>query len=359
MQENKLKYQRFSYLFEKYLKGICSKQEAKEIVDILENPSYDQLIKSEAYKFWNEFSDVNEKRDSMSKILDKLHHRISLNDEEKLKSQFINKRFIQAIIRAAAVLFIPLMIYSGYLTFKVRDARISKTDQVILQTIKVPAGIQTDFILPDGSHVWLNSCSIFKYPGSFQGELRQVELIGEAYFDITKDPDRPFIVKAGNLNVEVKGTTFDVINYPDDSQIEVILESGQVNLFTGNYKDYDLIALMEPGEKATYNTSRNITSIQNVDVDKYTVWKNGILIFRDDPMNEVTRKLSRRFNVDIELQSLDLKEYVYTATFINESLAQILELLKISAPIKYTIIKPKQLDDNSYSKTKIIITKIK
>lgn len=359
MQGKKLKDQRFSYLLEKYFKGMCSKQEAIEVLDILKDPVYDQLIKSEVYKFWNEFSDINEKEDSMNKILDKLHHRISINNEEKLKSQFINKRLIQLIIRTAAVLFIPLMIYSAFLTFKVTDTRISKTDQVILQTIKVPAGILTDFILPDGSHVWLNSGSVFKYPSSFQGVLRQVELTGEAYFDITEDPDRPFLVKAGILNVEVKGTKLDVINYPDDLQIEVILESGKVNLFAGDYKDNNLIALMKPGEKASYNPSNKITSIHKVDMDKYTGWKNGILIFRDDPMNEVTRKLSHRFNVDIELQSPDLKEYVYTATFINESLPQILELLKISAPIKYTIIDQKQLNDNSFSKSKIRISKLK
>lgn len=359
MQGKKLKDQRFSYLLEKYIKGVCSKPEAEEVLDILEDPGYDQLIKSEVYKFWNEFSDINEEEDSMNKILDKLHHRIRINNEEKLKSQFINKRLIQLIIRAAAVLFIPLMIYSAFLTFKVTDLRISKTDRVILQTIRVPAGILTDFILPDGSHVWLNSGSVFKYPSSFQGVLRQVELTGEAYFDITEDPDRPFIVKAGILNVEVKGTKFDVINYPDDLQIEVILESGKVNLFTGNYKDNNLIALMKSGERASYNPSNNITSIHKVDMDKYTGWKNGILIFRDDPMNVVTRKLSHRFNVDIELQSPDLKEYVYTATFMNESLPQILELLKISAPIKYTIIDQKQLVDNSFSKSKIIISKLK
>lgn len=358
MQVKNLEDQRFSYLLEKYFKGMCSEQEAIEVLDILENSSNDQLIKSGVYKFWNEFSEINEKEDSMDKILDKLHHRIRISSKEKHRSQFKNKRLIQFIIRTAAVLFIPLMIYSAFLTSKVADTHINETDRVILQTIKVPAGILTDFILPDGSHVWLNSGSVFIYPSSFQGTLRQVELTGEGYFDIAEDPDRPFIVKAGILNIEVKGTKFDVINYPGDRQIEVILESGKVNLFTGNYKDDNLIALMKPGERATYDPSNKITSIHKVDMDKYTGWKNGILIFRDDPMNEVTRKLSRRFNVVIELQSPDLKEYVYTATFMNESLPQILDLLKLSAPIKYTVIDQKQLDDKSYSKPKIIITKL-
>ena len=79
-------------------------------------------------------------------------------------------------------------------------------NQIVWQTIKVPTGVQTEFALPDGSHVWLNSGSVFKYPGSFTGEVRNVELNGEGYFNIMKDSDHPFLVKAGNLNVEVKGT---------------------------------------------------------------------------------------------------------------------------------------------------------
>jgi ferric-dicitrate binding protein FerR (iron transport regulator) len=203
--------------------------------------------------------------------------------------------------------------------------------------------------------VWLNSGSVFKYPTSFNGKLREVELTGEAYFDITRDPDHPFIVKTGIVDIEVRGTKFDVINYPDDPQIEVILESGQVRLLNESLENS--ILLSEPGERGVYDKSLGTTVVKKVDIDKYTLWKNGILIFRDDPMNEVVRKLSHKFNADIKLKSPAINEYVYTATFIDESLIQILELLKMSAPLDYTIMNQKKLDDNSYSRLEIIIDK--
>ena len=352
------KKQRISILFSKYLTGSCTKEEAEEILNVLEEPENDNIIKSEAVKFWDEYSD-NKKVKNSVKILNDIHYRINLIEDNKLQPRFLNRKMIQFFYRIAAMLFIPVFVYSLYLTSRILDNKMGDRNPIVWQTIKVPTGVQTEFALTDGSHVWLNSGSVFKYPGSFTGEVRNVELNGEAYFNIMKDPDHPFLVKAGNLIIEVKGTQFVVVNYPEDPLIEVILESGQVRLFTGSYKERKLISLMDPGEKAAYDSTQNSISIQKVDIDKYTSWKEGILIFRDDPLSVVTRKLSNRFNVDIELKGLDLNEYVYTATFKNESLAQILELLKITAPIKYTITDQKLLDDNSFTKSKIIITKIK
>jgi len=182
-------------------------------------------------------------------------------------------------------------------------------------------------------------------------------LSGEAYFDVAKDASHPFLVKAGKMNIEVKGTRFDVISYPDEVLTELILVSGSVRLFSGKYEDNKTITNIKPGECAALDAARNKLIISKVDIAKYTAWKEGLLIFRDDPMNEVVRKLNRWFNVEIILQSPELKEYVYTATYKDETLPQILELLKISAPVKYNITERKRLGDNSYSKRKIIITK--
>jgi ferric-dicitrate binding protein FerR (iron transport regulator) len=186
-----------------------------------------------------------------------------------------------------------------------------------------------------------------------------VKLTGEAFFDVEKDPSHPFIVNAGKLNIEVKGTRFNVCNYIDEPNSEITLESGSVRLFSGNYKDTKTMAFIKPGERAILDNSQNKLSVSVVDVEKHTAWKEGLLIFRDDKMDEVVKKLNRKFNVDIILLDPELKEYIYTATFEDESLAQILGLLKISAPVNYVAYKPHQLADNSFSKQKIVITKRK
>ena len=357
---------RFSFLFNKYINETCSDEEAQEIAGILGDSKNDNLLRNEAGFQWKSLSigiseDLIpiENRLIMDRILDRLHHRIRLQEEESIGKHFRLNRFFGVFARVAAVIILPLFVYSVYLTSRTLKNTQIGTSQAVLQTIKTPVGMQTDFLLPDGSHVWLNSGSVFKYPASFAKDTRQVELIGEAFFDVVKDASHPFLVKAGKMNVEVKGTRFNIINYPEDPLTELILESGSVRLFSGDYNNQKTIAFIKPGELAILDNAQNKLSVSQVDVEKYTAWKEGMLIFREDQMDEVARKLNRWFNVEIVLQSSELKDYVYTATYRDETLPQILELLKISAPIKYNIIERKRLPDNSYSKRKIIITKRK
>lgn len=358
MPDNHIK-ERFSALFLKYHNGNCTRLEAEEILEMLENPDNDNFLEQEAAIFLNSCKDQNEYKDSMRRIQSDLHQKINLQGGNKIRSGLLDRKLFTILSRIAALLFIPLFLYSLYVTFLTAGNKIVSADNIIWQTIKVPAGVQTEFILSDGSHVWLNSGSIFKYPDSFVGGVRQVELSGEGYFDIFKDPENPFLVNAGKLNIEVKGTRFVVVSYPDDPDIEVILESGNVLVYDSDNKDSKPLSLTLPGDKITYNHSGNTISVQKDDIDKYTSWKEGIMIFRDDPMNEVARRLSHRFNVEIELKGVDIQDYVYTATFKNESLTQILDLLMISAPIRYTRTEQKFLNDNTFTKSKIIITKIK
>jgi len=357
---------RISILYKKYLDGSCSIAEVQEIVGILEDNENEILLRNEASLQWQTIS-TGAKEDSrqignklvMDQILDRLHHRIRLYEEETTIKNSFQKKFFTIFTRVAAVFILPLLVYSVYLTSKTSKTKPTEAHQIVWQTVKTPAGMQTDFLLPDGSHVWLNSGTVFRYPASFVGNTRKVELVGEAYFDVIKDASHPFLVKAGKMNVEVKGTRFNVINYADEKLSKLILESGSVRLFSGDYEEHKTIINIKPGELATLDVTSNQLSVSKVDVEKYTAWKDGLLIFRDDQMDEVVRKLNRWFNIEITLQSPELKEYVYTATYRDETLPQILELLKISAPIKYSITERKRLDDNSYSKRKIIITKRK
>lgn len=344
----------------------CSEDEAVELVSILNDPTFDSSILPEARSYWDsldylQIGDFQTDQNSfvLDQILDRLHHRVRL-EEEKATSQKTTVRKIFGVFSKYAALFIlPLLIYSIYITFRTLEKNPSKTAQIVWHTVKATVGMHADLLLPDGSHVWLNSGSVLRYPDTFSDGVRQVTLSGEAFFDIVKDESHPFLVKAGKMHIEVKGTRFNVINYPDETVSELILESGSVRLFSGNLNENKIITNVKPGELAVFDTVTNKLTISNVDVRKYTSWKDGVLIFRDDHMEDVVRKLNKWFNVEIILQSPELKEYVYTATYRDETLPQILELLKISAPIKYDIADRERLSDNSYSKRKIIITKRK
>jgi ferric-dicitrate binding protein FerR (iron transport regulator) len=131
---------------------------------------------------------------------------------------------------------------------------------------------------------------------------------------------------------------------------------GMVRLFQGNYfGEKEIYKTLVPGEKATYVRNESKLYYENVDVKKYIAWKDGKLIFRDDSMEEVARRLNRWYNVDINLTGNDLGDYVYTATFEDESLVQVLELLKISAPIDYKIKPRKRKNDATFSRLEIEI----
>ena len=355
---------RVSFLLKKYMNNTSSIDEALELVSIMDDPGNDGSLLPEIKNYWHSLdnqqfgdSQTNENRFVLDQILDQIHHRIRLREEEATFQKSLSTTIFTVLSKYAAVLILPLLVYSIYLTFRGPGANPSKIDKVVWHKVKAVVGMQADFVLPDGSHVWLNSGSVLNYPDTFKDGVRQVTLSGEAFFDIVKDEVHPFLVKAGKMHIEVKGTRFNVINYPDETVSELILESGSVRLYSGNSNDNKTITTIKPGELAVFDTVKNKLTITNVDVRKYTSWKEGVLIFRDDHMEDVVRKLNKWFNVEILLQSPELKEYVYTATYRDETLPQILELLKISAPIKYYITDRERLSDNSYSKRKIVVTK--
>lgn len=357
---------RYSILFKKYLNNACSEQEVEEMLSFIENPLHSDVLKQEANSQFLSIDKLSpdelktpQNQASMDRILDRLHHQINQQEEKIRIVPGRKKNFIAFFAKAAAILILPLLAYSAYLTFKTPAKTHIQTAEVVWKSVKTAAGMQTDFILPDGSHVWLNSGSILEYPVTFAHDIRQVKLTGEAFFDVKKDPSHPFIVNAGKLNVEVKGTRFDVCNYPNESNSELTLVSGSVRLFKGNYQDKETLALIKPGQRALLDKSLEKLTVSNVDVQKHTSWKEGLLIFRDDKMDDVVIKLNRKFNVNIILQDTEIKAYIYTATFEDESLTQILGLLKISAPVNYKAYKSEQLADKSFSKQKIIITKRK
>jgi ferric-dicitrate binding protein FerR (iron transport regulator) len=222
-----------------------------------------------------------------------------------------------------------------------------------------PMGSRTVVQLSDGSVVHLNYGSKIKYPQFFSGDTRKVVLTGEGFFKVAHNPERPFIVKAGNLTIKALGTTFNVNAYSDNNIIETTLIEGKVILDqitrNGNIKT---IGSMIPGQHVSFNLKT--TQIQSTQgkVEKYISWTVGKLIFEDTPMPQVTERLSRMFNVDFQVKD-ELKDYIYTVTLEDESLSQILDLMTIATPVVYKMLPRQKLPDGSYSKQKITIDKRK
>ncbi len=263
----------------------------------------------------------------------------------------------KSIQRVAAVLLVPLLAYSGYVTLNNISFHKLTEGQVVMQTVTSRQGMVSKFILADGTMVWLNSGSELQFPLHFTGDVRNVKLRGEAFFKVTKNDKQPFRVNANELNIEVLGTSFDVSSYEEEKQSEVILVEGKVSLSTGKDNRTTEYGTMRPGQRAVYKAETQKVYAEVVNVDKYIAWRDGNLIFRDDKMEDVVKRLSRWFNVEIVINDPIIKSYTYKATFRNENLIQVLNLLKLSAPIDYKILECKALSDGEFTKQKVYLMK--
>ncbi len=168
---------------------------------------------------------------------------------------------------------------------------------IALNTISTPTGGQYQVVLADGSKVWLNAASSLRFPAVFTGKKREVEITGEAYFEVAKNAAMPFLVKTGRSVVEVLGTHFNVMAYRDESFMKTTLLEGAVKVKSGNSVNF-----LKPGQQALLNEQGQTKIIEDADVDDETAWKNGLFQFKDAGIEAVMRQVERWYNVTISYE---------------------------------------------------------
>lgn len=192
---------------------------------------------------------------------------------------------------------------------------------------------QKEIKLPDGSIVSLNANSKLTYPKVFHDHVREISLKGEAFFDITHNKDKPFIVKTEDFNIKVLGTTFNVKSFPDDKQTETTLLSGKVELSL----EKETPIVLAPSQKAIFHKKAKKIEIEKVNIENTLAWQSGKLVFNNTSLEQVVIDLERKYNTIIEIASPELLNYKYTGTFDNLTIDEALQLLMISSPIQYEI----------------------
>lgn len=326
-----------------------------------------ELAKSEKAKINNWLSSHENNMKYFQKLENIWNITGKLNDIDLINVQKARKKVVKEIHgfdryrkvllyweKIAAVLFIPLLL-SGLLYIYL--AKPGTNNQEIYNEINIAFGTTSKLVLSDRTAVWLNSGSHLKYPLRFGKGMREVYLEGEAYFEIAEDETNPFVVQTPDLDIMATGTSFDVMAYPEENTTETTLVSGKISLIKElPNSNIQILTDLKPGERASFDKNKKRIELGMVDTDKVTSWKEGLLIFRNDPLVEIAKKLGRWFNTDIELVDDELKSYRYTATFSNESLFQILELLSMSAPIDYTYSPRIKNENNIFTKRKVKIS---
>ncbi len=275
--------------------------------------------------------------------------------KKKLNRQPKSNKTILVFQRIAAILIIPLLIYTAWSSLSSHE---TSKKNVMMKSSETAFGVRSQIQLSDGTKVWINSGSKLTYPEEFSGDSREVQLIGEAYFQVESDKEHPFYVDLNGYKVKATGTRFDISNYPEDKEISTYLEHGKVSLLSYSMEKQDESIQLKEKEIIVLNKSERQYRIENSDGSKYLAWIDGSLIFKNDNTNDVAVRLGRWFNAEIIFdEELSKSGYVFTATFKQESLEEALKLLSYSSPITYKIISGSQLNDSSFSKRKVIISK--
>lgn len=262
-------------------------------------------------------------------------------------------RWISYLKQIAAVLIISVAISSLYNYFS-----STSENGNIYQEISAAYGTKSSITMEDGTKIWLNSGSRLRYPTSFKNQKeRRIELDGEAYFEVTKNTKKPFIVNTNELDVKVLGTSFNVCAYSDYHQVTVALKEGKVSLLRANSSSKKEILTLAPNQAAVLNKElKQLSLFEDIPVKKYMSWKDGMLIFQGDNLETVVQKLEKWYNVDIQILDEKLRRSRVTATFTDETLNQALYLLCISSGINYNIKPAKMKADGSYTKRKITLS---
>jgi transmembrane sensor len=331
------------------LKAFFNLEHSDKDEEYINNLFTDQSLKQELKNALSEqFDELSREDETEEKNLDHILYRIhsEINYKKESRKAHLFDKTIKWGLRIASLIVLPILIYSG-----VRTAWESSLEKETWVEIKAPAWARAQFTLPDGTVGWLNSNSSVKYNGNFNFD-RQVTLKGEAYFDVFKDKSRPFIVNTNDVFVKVLGTRFNIASYENEKEIEVVLEEGSLVF---NLKDKNKSYMMVPNDLVTYDKTVQDFSTETVQPQKYLSWTEGRLEFRNDPLDVISRRLARWYNIDIELKASLKDDPRLRATFIDESYEEVLDLLKRSLPVDYTIENGKLLPDGTYTKTKVRI----
>lgn len=203
---------------------------------------------------------------------------------------------------------------------------------VLYNTLTIPPGGQYQVVLPDGTQVWLNSSSALSYPTEFSGNERRVKLIGEAYFEVAKNKDKPFYVEMNNTQIRVLGTHFDVSAYSDDSAITTTLLEGSVQV-SKNAKQ----AMLKPGQQAVVDNGADNIAVSKVNTNTAVAWKNGYFVFEDEDLATIMKKVSRWYNADVEYNG-NFDGQRFGGTFArSKSIAELLKNLEQIGKVHFKI----------------------
>jgi transmembrane sensor len=325
---------------------------------------YAEATNEESVNYWNSWirehpersDDVKKAKTILITLLGNRKIEIEADKDESLKRLMkeINKipiagrskiNFSSFWMRAASVII--LAIAFAWIWQMISVNRKTPAQKIVYNEIIVPVGEKAQAILSDGTHVWINSGSRFKYPVAFGQSSRDVSLQGEAYFDVKKRGKSTFTVNTHDVRVVVLGTAFNVKAYPEDLKTQTTVVRGLVRV-ESREKGIDPV-LIRPNQMAILKSSgpseaNKMKPIKSLNIENkintvvITSWKDQMLVFADETFEDIAVKMERWFNMKIRIEDNLLRQERYTGKFVhNETVYEVLEAIKLTTPVVYTV----------------------
>ena len=338
-------------LINKFIAGEITDSEMSHLKSLLEKDPELRTVFDQENELW-QVSDVHamlfyfKPNPAWKKVSSKL------GIKKNVKSvAVLNIRRYKIVLLAACV---ACLLIIGGLSFQLVQKLNFSREPNYSTIIACRVGEKSSIYLPDSTHVLLNSNGSLKFNKNYNIKDREVELSGEAFFDVHSDHRKPFVVNIDKMKIVATGTRFNVSCYEDDNRIETTLEKGQIYVSLVEGKK---TVILKEGQQVVYFRNSGKILTRDVFSDTYTAWKEDELRFVDIPIDEIVRILSRKFNVEIEFENKELKDLKFTASFRNETIAEIFQMLKAISPIDYKVYRISSVNDKSLIRQKIIISK--
>lgn len=330
-----------------YIQGEATREEIQLLDQLIRSKHITREEINEIEYLWNTSAEITDKKlFDKEKAWNKVSESLFKQEIPPIDTKHKNKRNLSSALLkvAAAIVIIASTSIFAYLHLKTAPAESKISEFSYLEKIS-EKGEKVYFTLADGTHVWLNGESKLTYPENFHQSLREVYLEGEAYFDVSHDTAKPFIVKTSHINIRVLGTEFNVTSYPGDEKIETVLVKGKVKV--ENTSDKSTLVL-EPSHSATFNKKDGSIHKKPANTDIYTSWRGIKLHFENEAFEDIVIRLEKWYGVDIYVEDEKLKKQRFSGEFENETLEEVLQIVNYTTRITFfrtdgkIIIKPQK-----------------
>jgi transmembrane sensor len=312
-------------LLQKGSLDFINKKEQQEILSLFHQEDIQFHVKAELTDILERTNVIGDDGKDIKHLFEKIWERICVREEKYKRRVFPTG----SMLRMAASLLLGLVIGSVVLTKHGRREQLYYTSMA-------PKGSVAQMILPDSTFICLNSGSTLKYSIDGIRGNREVFLEGEAWFQVRRAEDKPFIVHTGFYDVNVKGTEFNIKAYAEDDDVVTTLEKGSIILTPGK-TDMKEESVLKSGQQLIYNKGTGNMAVESVNPRLFSSWKENKLIFINMSLRELVVLLERKYGVDIRVKDPVILDYHYDGTIKNESIIKVLNLIKLTLPVNFEI----------------------